>query len=337
MSNMKLWGVAVGLIVLAGVSISLKKNQYGQATIDARVGQELVEKEVIFQADSIAIKKGAEALELKRDENDLWFIHGNTPFLAKADKVKDLFQELLNLKIQRKITDKKSQSSSLELDESKATKLLISGKGGSLSILKGKQRTKGQGIYMAFAGEEKAYVTDNNLRLLSNPQMWEQKNLFTWKKEDIGEVAIVTLNKQKMDLRFVKTEQNWTLQSGGQAGDTVLDKGVDELAENILKTTFTKKKSTAKELDKGDLLHHYQLKNQKEAVLDLQIFQHTKEDKKNYHFQVALSKPTSKQDEWLSKAGKLWAFEFAEYQFKNVNKELSVFLKAAESIENPQK
>jgi len=332
MSQGKILGVAIALVALAGLSLGLKKNQYGQAQVDPRIGQEVVSKQLILKADSIAIKKGAESLELKKHPSGLWFLHGNKPFLAKANQVNDLLQDLLELKIQRRISTDKKQHVALGLDEAQVGKLLIAAGDSSLTLHKGKQRSKGQGVYLAFAGENTAYVTDKNVRLLSNPNMWSEKDLFGWKEEQITTLTIHTLSQQKIDLGFARKEQSWSVVSGGQDGDLVEENNLKELLNAILETTFTKKFTATESFAKGDLYHRYQLTTATGGLVDLQLFQNTTEkDKKKYYFQLSLAKPTGKYESWLSEAGQQWVFELAQHKFEALVKKPTDFIAAAEA------
>lgn len=172
-------GIGAGAVVLLDRQKAKEK--------DARLGQVLLTPEAGANADLIEITKGDKVVKLVRDAGNVWHLGEASGFPADAQKVVRLIDDLGRARYSVLASSKAEKLGEFGLTS--PTKLSITAKGGkSLDVSLGDNRTAG-GIYVAPAGEGKAYVVDPAIVASSDVEHWELKVLVDVKKEHVKSVA----------------------------------------------------------------------------------------------------------------------------------------------------
>ena len=150
---------------------------------DARLGQPLLSPTVVAEADTIEISKGETTLKLVRDASQVWHLTDTNGFVADAQKILRLIDDLGRSRYSVVVASKAEKFSDFGL--SAPIKLSLSGNNAKLIELGlGDNRTAG-GIYVNPIGESTVYVVDPALSIAVDADQWELKSLLDIKKEQI--------------------------------------------------------------------------------------------------------------------------------------------------------
>ena len=205
----------IGILVVIAIALVVYDNS-NTSKKDALVGQSLFESSQASNVTSILVKKESKVLDLKKDKLGGWRIAGNgdESFPASAQKVVELFDNLANAKITRKVSSKKEKWQTLQLTaEQGLTVTILSGEKKLVEVVLGKNRPKG-GQYLRKIEESSSnsYLLDKNLNIQFEKSAWELKTLVDLKPELIKSIRFngngkpFTVARENKDGKFSPTE-----------------------------------------------------------------------------------------------------------------------------------
>ena len=249
MAQRKLWLVTAVLALVAGAMLlSDHFSAPGGGARDKRVGTTLVANVGSLRSvDKVEVKKGDKTVVLVRDADQAWRLGDAQGFPAMAERVAQLFDSLAKARIETVVATKKAAFGDLGLNVPTIVTMTEGGK-PTITLALGDARKNG-GAYVAFDGEEKAYLVSEAVAASPDLDPWEFKTLLNLDKDQIKEVTFTPPPSKKgalaVTLRRDKKEDPLAvkdLHPGEKEAATV--KGVEAIAANI---SFSKRYDVSNE------------------------------------------------------------------------------------------
>jgi hypothetical protein len=158
-----------------------------------------------------------------------WTVTSYYGLPADFEKVSRLVQDLNEAKIERFVTDNPERMSRLGFKDSVIT--LADGGGKPIwTLTLGKAPDSGNGRFLRFGDEQKAYLSGTSVWLDTDPKAWANAQLVTVKPDEVARVEI-PLGGRTVVLTRPKKDAPWSAE-GGPAGEKLLQ----EKAASILST-----------------------------------------------------------------------------------------------------
>jgi hypothetical protein len=187
MRNKNTLFIVAGLVMVAGVLLVVDQFKKAPPPQDPRIGTHLFDSKLAGAVSKVELKKKDHTLVLSCDDKGGWSIEGGDRFPAAATNLMKLMDDLSASKFIRVVEGSKEKFAELALDQENKV-VLYQAAAPVLELLVGSQR-KGDGQFIALAGENKAYLIDRNITVDTNPASWELKELVNVEKDLIKKVA----------------------------------------------------------------------------------------------------------------------------------------------------
>jgi hypothetical protein len=208
---MKLRSIVITVAVLAALSVAayLKNRPEAPQSGDPRVGTVLLDSGTAAKAASITISDQGKTVELRRDADGAWKVTGYFGFPADFEKVSRLVQDLNGSKIERLVTENPDRIARLEFKDSSVAIRDASGK-EVWKVLFGKSPETGNGRFVQFAGEAKAYLSGTRVFLDTDAKGWADTLIATAKPEDVAKVTLTFPEGGRVTAERKAKDAAWT-------------------------------------------------------------------------------------------------------------------------------
>jgi hypothetical protein len=230
---MKLRTLAVIVAILAALSVLafLKNRPEAAPVADPRVGSSLLSADIVSQASGLTVSDQGKKVEVKKGADGTWRVTSYYGMPADFHKISQLVQDLNEAKVERFVTDNPDRISRLEFKDSRIALTDASGK-EIWSVTLGKTPDAGNGKFIRFGDEQKAFFSGTHVWLETDPKMWADTGLVGLKPDDIAKVSLPPADGA-VELSRTKKDGAWTA-TGGPAGQKVI---ADKVASTL--TTLT--------------------------------------------------------------------------------------------------
>jgi hypothetical protein len=208
---MKLKTLIVIVVVLAALSVGVYVAQRPSAPTarDPRENQPLVDRAVVEKATKLRISDAGKKVELVRQPDGTWRVPSYYDMPADFSKLSGFVGNLLDAKLQRLVTTNADRISRLEFKDTKI-ELLDSADKPLFSATLGKQTERGNGRYVRFGDEQKAFETNLSAWLDTEPKNWANAELINIKPEDVAKVEVPFADGGPVVISRTKKEDPWT-------------------------------------------------------------------------------------------------------------------------------
>jgi hypothetical protein len=214
---MKLRTLVIIVAFLAGLSVvAYVKNRPEAAPVaDPRVGTPLLSADTVSQAAGLTVSDQGKKVEVRKGADGAWRVTSYYGMAADFHKVAQLAQDLNEAKVERFVTDNPDRISRLEFKDSRIALTDAAGK-EIWSVTLGKTPDAGNGKFIRFGDEPKAFFSGTHVWLETDPKMWADTSLVGLKSDDIAKVTL-PLAGGSVELSREKKDGAWTA-TGGPAG-----------------------------------------------------------------------------------------------------------------------
>lgn len=208
---MKLKTLIVSVLVLAVLSVVayFARRPAAPPSADARIGQPLVERTAIDQAQRLKLSDGGKTVELVRQTDGTWRVASYFDLPADFGKLSGFVGSLTDAKVQRLVTSNAERIGRLEFKDTRIE--LLDGAGKAVFTLNlGKNAEVGGGRYVRYGDEAKAYLANFSAWLDSEAKNWANSELINLKADDVAKIEVSFPEGDAVTLNRAKKEDPWT-------------------------------------------------------------------------------------------------------------------------------
>lgn len=188
---MKLRTLVLTVALLAALSVVaylVNRPQAGPPA-DPRVGAALLDPDTVSRAASISISDQGKKVDLARAPDGSWRVPSYYDLPADFGKISHFIQDLNEAKVDRFVTSNPERLAHVGFADSMVTLADAAGK-SSWSLTFGKPSESGNGRFIRFGSEPKAYFSGLHVWLDTDAKGWADARLVTVKPEDVARVEI---------------------------------------------------------------------------------------------------------------------------------------------------
>jgi hypothetical protein len=189
---------------------------------DPRENQPLVDRAVIEKATKLRISDAGKTVELVR-QGDTWRVPSYYDMAADTSKLAGFAGNLTDAKLQRLVTTNPDRIARLEFKDTKIELLDASDK-PLFSATLGKNAEKGNGRYVRFGDEKKAFETNLSAWLDTEAKNWANAELINIKADDVAKVEIPFADGGPVVVSRSKKEDPWTTEKAPENQKVKADK-----------------------------------------------------------------------------------------------------------------
>ncbi len=243
---MKLRTIILAVAILAALSlVAYLGNRPKRApSADPRVGGVLLDSDTAAKAAGLVVADQGKKVELSRDASGQWTVTSYFNFPADVDKISRLAQDLNEAKVDRLVTESPERLAHLGFSDSSITFRDSSGK-EIWRLVVGKESDSGNGRFIRFGDEPKAFFSGLHLWLDTDAKGWANAQLLRVKPGDIASVEVPFDAGMAVVASRAKTDAPWT------TGSTPAGHGVSTDKISTLLNTLTGLRFT-ETVDTGD-------------------------------------------------------------------------------------
>jgi hypothetical protein len=236
---MKLRTIVVIVALLAGLSLVafLKNRPAPESPADPRVGQPLLDSDTALKAAGLAVSDQGKKVELARGADGSWRVTSYFDLPADFEKVARLVQDLHESKIERFVTANPERIQHLEFKDSVIALNDSAGK-EIWSVTLGKTPDSGNGRFIRFDHEPRAYFSGTHVWLDTDAKGWANAQLLSVKADDIAKVEVPFDSGTRIVLSRDKKDTPWSVQ-GGPAGQKLIPEKVSSLLATLTTLRFS--------------------------------------------------------------------------------------------------
>lgn len=234
--------VVAGLGAVSALVYWRQRTPVADATVDPRVGQELLAADALKSARSLAITGGdKQTVTVVADEKgERWTVNEYHGLPADFDKLMSTFESLRTAKVDRAIGSAAAQErlgfagEKIELKDA-AGKVLA-----TLNL--GKTADNG-GRFIRYGDEKKSYLVDFNAWIDATPKNWAAAQLLKLKPEDVAAVDVKFADGTGVAAKRTEDGKAWT-GADLPAGKEIKGSAIDSLLSQLTGLRFSETTAT---------------------------------------------------------------------------------------------
>jgi len=228
--------ITVAVLALASVAVYLGNRPTPAPTDDPRVGAALLDPDTVAKAAGLEIADQGKKVELARNPDASWRVLSYYDLPADFEKISRFVQDLNEAKVDRFVTSNPDRLSHLDFKDSSVTLKDSAGKAvWSLSL--GKMAESGNGRFIRFGTEPKAFFSNLHVWLDTDAKGWANAQLVTVKPEEVAKVEIPFGSGARVVATRAKKDAPWT--ADAPAGQKLIADQVSSLLTSLTTLRFT--------------------------------------------------------------------------------------------------
>ncbi|MDA0346057.1 MAG: DUF4340 domain-containing protein [Verrucomicrobia bacterium] len=199
--------VALAVVTVAGYYI--RNASLTTPQDDPLVGTSLVDSTILPDVNRIEVSKNGTTSILEIDENKQWVVRSLFDLPVDFNKLNRLVQDIVNAKVQRKITSRQDRMDRLELNQ--GTVKLMSGSDKPLFEITYGKSLSGGGKAFIFGREKTAYQAFTSPSVDADSNNWAVKTLYQLNADNVAGIQFSLANetwgvrRDDKDKEFVST------------------------------------------------------------------------------------------------------------------------------------
>lgn len=236
---MKLRNLVVTVAILAALSVAVYLgNRPGPARADdPRVGKPVLDSDTASMASGLLVSDQGKKVDLIRGTDGTWRVPSYFDMPADFDKIARLVQDLNEAKIDRFVTANPDRLSRLEFKDSRIALQSADGK-EIWSITLGKTPESGNGRFIRYGNEPKAFLAGLHTWLDTDPKSWADTRLVAVKADDVAKIDIGFESGNRIEASRAKKDGPWSAMKAPAGKNLVADK-VNALVSAIVALRFS--------------------------------------------------------------------------------------------------
>jgi hypothetical protein len=200
--------ISVGLLALLSVAVYLRNRPAAAPVADTPVGQPVLASDVVTQAAGLVVSDQGKKVELTKGADGTWRVPGYYGIKADFEKVTQLVRDLNEAKVERLVTENPDRVARLEFKDSSVAVKDAAGK-EIWRVTLGKAPESGNGKFIRFGAEPKAYYSGTRVWLDTDPKGWTDPLLPTAKNEDVSGITVQLADGSTVALSRPKKDAPW--------------------------------------------------------------------------------------------------------------------------------
>jgi hypothetical protein len=236
---MKLRTLILTVAVLAALSVIAHYADRPEPALpsDPRVGTALLDPDTVAKAASVVVSDKGKSAELDRNADGSWRITNYFGLPADTVKISRLIQDLNEAKVDRFVTASPDRLAHLEFNDSSIALRDAAGK-EVWRLTLGKSSDSGNGRFIRFGGDSKAFYSGLHIWLDTDPKGWADAQLVSLKPEDVAKIEIPFDGGAPVVATRAKKDAPWSA-AGAPAGRKLDDSKVSSLLTSVTSLRFT--------------------------------------------------------------------------------------------------
>ena len=326
-STKKLFTLTLAALLLAWVSHWASQGRdSGQ---DARIGQTLIQADLVDQMDGLSIQRGSVTLKLKRIGGG-WKILSKGGYPANSAKLISLMQKIGTARINSLVSMDPSRQLDFDLQDPATNQ---AGTGGvSLILYEGTAklahlifgRSRGGGLhgqggqYDANGGDPNSYLIQQNLELLYMDQDWMQTRLWSLNPDQVQALQL-ELGETSLNLARKTAEKPFQTKGGAPASAKQILRIIENLSNLNILDAYPPAELEGKPLNRSAKLLLTLFEGQ---ALALELWEWPEEEEQRFFLKI-LPAPNPSSAQAFGELFELaphWFFEVAEWQIEDLLK-----------------
>jgi hypothetical protein len=236
--------IGVGLLALLSVAVYLRNRPVAAAVADARVGQPVLGSEVVAQAAGLVVSDQGKKVELAKGADGTWRVTGYYGMPADLEKMSQLVRDLNEAKVERLVTENPERLARLEFKDAYVAVKDAAGK-EIWRVTLGKAPDTGNGKFIRFGDEPKAYYSGTRVWLDTDPKGWADSLLPTAKNDEVAGLTVELADGSRVAVTRAKKDAPWVA-APPPAGQVLNADKVTTLVNSMTNVRFSDT------VDKGD-------------------------------------------------------------------------------------
>jgi len=228
--------LSVALLAVLSVVAYLGNRPAPAPSDDPRVGKTLLDPDTAAKASALVVSDQGKQVELVRQPDGSWRDPAYFDMPADFDKIARFVQDLDEAKVQRFVTSSPDRLARLEFKDSSVAMKDASGK-LIWSVTLGKTPDNGNGRFVRFGDEPKAFLSDIHAWLDTDPKSWADARLVTVKADEVAKVAIAFEGGGSIEASREKKDSPWTAKT--PAGKKLAGEKVNSLLATLTSLRFS--------------------------------------------------------------------------------------------------
>jgi hypothetical protein len=236
---MKLRTLVIAIAVLAALSIAayLKDRPQAAPSEDPRVGKALLDPDTAARASGLVVADQGKKVELARNADGSWRVSSYFDMPADFEKISRLVQDLNEAKVDRFVTSNPERLARLEFKDS-AISLKDSAGKDIWSLTLGKTAENGNGRFIRFGGEPRAFFSGLHVWLDTDAKGWASAQLVSVKPDEVAKIEIPFDGGPQVVLSRAKKDAPWTA-ADSPAGQKLIADQASSLLTSLTSLRFS--------------------------------------------------------------------------------------------------
>lgn len=236
---MKLRTLVITVAVLAALSIAayLGNRPKAAPVDDPRVGKPLLDPDTASRASVLVVADQGKKVELARNADGTWRVTSYFDLPADFEKVSRLVQDLNEAKVDRFVTSNPGRLARLEFKDASIAFKDSAGK-EIWSLTLGKTAELGNGRFIRFDAEPKAFFSGLHVWLDTDAKGWANAQLLTVKPDEIAKMEIPFDGGKQVVVSRAKKDAPWTA-ADTPAGQKLIVDPVTSLLASLTSLRFS--------------------------------------------------------------------------------------------------
>lgn len=237
---MRLRTIVITVAILAALSVVAHYVNRPEPAppADPRVGTVLLDPDTVARAASIVVSDKGKSAELDRNADGSWRVTNYFGLPADTEKISRLVQDLNEAKVDRFVTANPDRLAHLEFNDSS---IMLKDTGGKeiWRLTLGKASESGNGRFIRFGDDAKAFYSGMHVWLDTDPKGWADTQLVPVKPEDVARIDVPFEAGAPVVLTRAKKDGPWSAQGGPAAAGKLDESKVSSLLTSITSLRFT--------------------------------------------------------------------------------------------------
>jgi hypothetical protein len=235
---MKLRSLVIAVAVLAILSFAAYRGNRPAPVpaADPRVGTPVLGPDTVAKASGLVVSDQGKRVELTRGSDGAWRVTSYYDLPADFDKMSHFVQDLNEAKVERFVTGNPERLARLEFKDSAVILNDSAGKPfWKLTI--GKAPDSGNGRFLRFGDEPKAFFSGLHVWLDTDPKSWADAKIPTAQADDVARVEIPFDDGKTVVASRAKKDGPWT--AGAPTGQKLVADKVAALVTTLTSLRFS--------------------------------------------------------------------------------------------------
>ncbi|HEY5228059.1 MAG TPA: DUF4340 domain-containing protein [Opitutaceae bacterium] len=228
--------IIVGLLGALSVLAYLRNRPEPAPLADPRVGTPLLAADTVALATGLSVSDQGKVVQVSKGADGTWTVPSYYGLPADVKKIAQLVQDLNEAKVERFVTDNPDRISHLDFKDSRIALTDAAGK-ELWSVTLGKTPDAGNGRFIRFGSEGRAFFSGTHVWLETDPKAWADTQLVALKADDVAKV-VVPLAGGSVELSRPKKDSPWTA-TGGPAGKALIQDKVAAMLTTLTDLRFS--------------------------------------------------------------------------------------------------